>query len=91
MTAGKSISAWVSPEQLEKIDANAHAAVLSRSEYLRRAALSQQLRTRAEEELYRELVRLGLRLKALPARPENSILKDLASRIHRVLDQLTSK
>lgn len=91
MTARKYISAMVSPKQLEMIDANARAAVLSRSEYLRRAALGQQLRTRAEEELYRELVRLGLRLKALPDRPESSILKDLANRIQSILDQMTSK
>ena len=85
------ITATVSPEELEIIDAKARESVLSRSEYLRRTALKQQVRTRSEEELYRELIRLGLRLQTIQGQSEHGDLNGVLADIRQAIKQVTEQ
>ena len=85
------ISTTVSPEELEIIDAKARESVLSRSEYLRRTALKQQVRTRSEEELYRELIRLGLRLQTIQGQSEHGDLNGVLADIRQAIKQVTKQ
>lgn len=85
------ISTTVSPEELEIIDAKARESVLSRSEYLRRTALKQQVRTRSEEELYRELIRLGLRLQTIQGQSEHGDLNGVLADIRQAIKQVTQQ
>lgn len=76
----------VSPEELRTIDAHAASVGLSRSLYLRRAALKQNLRTRAEEEIARELIRIGVLLQQTPAarRTSTDILKQISQAVEKL-------
>lgn len=77
----------VSPEELQTIDALAASVGLGRSPYLRKAGLKQNLRTRAEEETARELIRIGVLLQQTPAAQRASA--DMLKRISRALDKLS--
>lgn len=80
----------VSPEELAAINDKARQAALNRAEFLRQAALGQQLRTRTEEELHRELIRLGLRLKAMQTQNNHADLEKVATEIRQALRLLPS-
>ncbi|MDE2835835.1 MAG: ribbon-helix-helix protein, CopG family [Bacteroidota bacterium] len=88
MAKSSSISVTIGSEQLATIDENARQSALSRSEYMRRAALGHQLRTRVEEETHRALIRLGLQLKALRSQCNCADLDAVVSQIRQVLDEL---
>ena len=77
----------VSPEELQIIDAHATSVGLARSPYLRKAGLKQNLRTRAEEEIARELIRIGVLLQQTPASQRAS--EEMLKRISRALDKLS--
>ena len=89
MPRSNGISIRIAPEELATIDANARQSALKRSEYVRRAALGQKLRTRAEEETHRALIRLGLQLKSLRSQCNCADLEAVVSQIRQVLQKLT--
>ena len=77
----------VSPKELQTIDAHAASLGLGRSAYLRNAGLKQNLRTRAEEEIARELIRIGVLLQQAPAAKRAST--DVLERISQTIDKLS--
>ncbi len=83
------VGVCVSPEELRTIDAHAKTAGLGRSPYLRQAGLKQNLRTRAEEEMARELIIIGQLLQQTPAKKRTSA--DVIGKINRIIDRLDKK
>jgi hypothetical protein len=77
-----------SPEEMEELEKRCEAAGLSRAEYLRRRAFGKPVSTKVDQEMTRELNRIGTNLNQIAYRANRGELPDVAAAAEEAIEEV---
>ncbi|MCS4201923.1 plasmid mobilization protein [Salinibacter ruber] len=78
----------LSPNEMEELEERCEAAGLSKAEYLRRRALGKPVSTKVDQEMTRELNRVGTNLNQIAYRANRGELPDVAAAAEEAIEEV---
>jgi hypothetical protein len=78
----------LSPNEMEELEDRCEAAGLSKAEYLRRRALGKPVSTKVDQEMTRELNRVGTNLNQIAYRANRGELPDVAAAAEEAIEEV---